>query len=173
MANPSGGMSAVIFKAAGFGLLGAIGLFSFYFLVLFTLTGDANFPWQQFSLFQPWMSLLVVGFGLQLTLFSLVKQGVRIGMGRPEGKDSTFVAGSNTAISGVSMVACCAHHLVELIPVLGLAGVALFLGNYQKELLLVGMAANMFGIGFMVWHLFGKESPRVIVGQLLTGRSGG
>ena len=121
-------------------LTAVLGLISFYYLVLWLLTKDAFYPWRQFLALQPWMSLLILGFGTQWALFAKLKQG-------------KIVASSNSVVSGTAMVACCAHHAVEVLPFLGLAGAAVFLVNYQKELLIFGLAANLAGIGYMLWRL--------------------
>ena len=81
-----------------------------------------------------------MGFGIQWALFAKLKQG-------------KIVASSNSVVSGTAMVACCAHHAVEVLPFLGLAGAAVFLVNYQKELLIVGVISNLLGIGYMLWRL--------------------
>ena len=122
------------------GLLASLGLTGFYYLVLLLLTKDAGYPLRQFLVLQPWMSLLVLGFGVQWALFAKLRQG-------------KMMVGSNSVVSGTSMVACCAHHAVEALPFLGLAGAAVFLVNYQKELLVVGVISNLLGIGYMIWRL--------------------
>lgn len=38
---------------------------------------------------------------------------------------------ASTATSGVAMLACCAHHLAEVLPVVGLSGAALFLAEVK------------------------------------------
>jgi len=83
------------------GLLASLGLTGFYYLVLLLLTKDAGYPLRQFLNLQPWMSLLVLGFGVQWALFARLRRG-------------KMVAGGNSLVSGTAMVACCAHHSVEL-----------------------------------------------------------
>ncbi|HKZ35906.1 MAG TPA: hypothetical protein VJ242_04270 [Patescibacteria group bacterium] len=124
----------------GAGLLASFGLSLFYYLVLFLFTKDAFYPLQQFLNLWPWMSLLILGFGVQWAMFARLRQG-------------KMMVGGSSAVSGVSMVACCAHHAVEVAPFLGLAGAAIFLVNYQKELLFVGIISNLAGIGYMLWRL--------------------
>jgi hypothetical protein len=51
------------------------------------------------------------------------------------------------------MLACCAHHLVDVLPVIGLSGAALFLGAYKAELLWLGLAMNLAGIAYLLWQL--------------------
>jgi hypothetical protein len=127
-------------KAFGWGVLGSLGLLIFYFVTLFLVTKDLQHPWQQFLLFQPWMSFLVVGFGIQVGLFSLLKSN----------NEARAVTGAGAGVSGVSMAACCAHHVVDVLPLLGATGLAVFLGEYQKELLIFGVVANLIGIGVMI-----------------------
>ena len=57
------------------GLLASFGLSLFYYLVLFLFTKDALYPLRQFLVFQPWMSLLILGFGIQWALFARLRQG--------------------------------------------------------------------------------------------------
>lgn len=122
------------------GFLASLGLSGFYYLVLWLLTKDAGYPLRQFLALQPWMSLLVLGFGIQWALFAKLKQG-------------KMVASGNSVVSGAGMVSCCAHHAVEALPFLGLTGGAAFLVNYQKELLIIGILSNLLGIGYLMWWL--------------------
>ncbi len=41
------------------------------------------------------------------------------------------------------MVACCAHHLVDLVPLLGAAGVAGFLFDWRIPLMIAGLSINL------------------------------
>ncbi|AKM79536.1 MAG: hypothetical protein UX85_C0010G0015 [Candidatus Beckwithbacteria bacterium GW2011_GWB1_47_15] len=123
------------------GLLASLGLSAFYYLVLFLLSQDPFYPLQQFLSLWPWMSLLIIGFGVQWSIFVKLRQG-------------KMMVGGTSAISGTAMVACCAHHVSDLLPFLGLAGAAIFLVNYQKELLIVGIVSNLAGVGFMAWRLW-------------------
>ena len=124
--------------AAGF--LASLGLTGFYYLILLFLTKDAGYPLRQFLALQPWMSLLIIGFGVQWALFTKLKQG-------------KMVASGNSVVSGAGMVSCCAHHAAEVLPFLGLTGAAAFLVNYQKELLIIGILSNLLGIGYLLWWL--------------------
>jgi hypothetical protein len=160
----------VVVKAVAFGILGSLGLFVFYYLTLLVITKDPTHPLVQMKLYQPWMSLLIIGFGIQVGFYSLLKNGVQIRLNRKESNEATAVTGTGAAVSGVSMAACCAHHVVDLLPILGVSGAALFLTEYQKELLIVGVIANLFGIVFMTWMLLGKQKPGIILNYLLSRR---
>jgi hypothetical protein len=127
-------------KAVIWGLVGSTGLLLFYFFTLFILSGDFYYPWRKFLLFQPWMGLMIVGFGIQTGLYSFAKSKRHMGM----------LLGADAGVSGVSMAACCAHHLVDILPFFGATGLAIFLGEYQKQLLVLGVLMNFIGIGVMI-----------------------
>ena len=79
-----------------------------------------------------------------------------------EKQDAKLTTGTSTVASGMAMVACCAHHAVELFPILGLSAAALFLSDYQEQFLIFGVVANLMGILMMLWFITGKATPRVI-----------
>ena len=134
-------------------VIGSLGLAGFYYILLTAVTGDFSHPFSQFILYQPWMSLLIAGFGVQSGLYWLMRKGVRFSASHSE---ANVTAGTSTAVSGTAMVACCAHHVADLAPVLGASGAALFLSEYQQEFLILGVITNFLGILFMLWHLWGK-----------------
>ncbi len=142
-------------------LLGSFGLLLFYYALLFIITKDPRHPFTQFVALQPWMSILVVGFGIQVGLYSLLKKGFRLNP--TQRKDTNVAAGASGAMSGVSMVACCAHHAVDVLPILGVSGAFLFLTEYQKEFLILGVFANAIGIIYMSWLIVGKQNPRSVL----------
>ena len=146
--------------AKGFSI-GILGLTSFYYLLLFLVTKDFLHPFRQFELLQPWMSLLIIGFGIQSGLFWLMRSGVQFSI--EEKKDASLATGTGTAISGIAMIACCAHHIIEFLPILGLSAAALFLTEYQEEFLIIGVLSNLFGIIMMLWFITGKEKPQTII----------
>ena len=55
-------------------------------------------------------------------------------------------------VSGGSMLACCSHFALNMIPILGFAGLASFLMAYQKWFFSIGIVANVFGIFVLVNH---------------------
>ncbi len=142
-------------------VLGSLGLFAFYYILLLLITKDFRHPFTQFAELQPWMSILIVGFGVQVGLYSLLKKGFRLNLNQK--KDTKVAATAGGAMSGISMVACCAHHAVDVLPILGVSGAALFLTEYQKEFLLLGIVANAIGILYMSWIIIGKQSPKSVL----------
>lgn len=55
-------------------------------------------------------------------------------------------AGAGGTASAVGMVACCAHHIADLAPLIGLSGAALFLTTYRTPIMLLGVAVNALGV---------------------------
>ncbi len=141
-------------------LLGIGGLSLFYYLILLAVTKDFEHPIYQFKLYQPWMSILIVGFGIQVGLYLLLRRGFRLNLSQK--KETKLAAGTGGAMSGVSMAACCAHHIADVTPILGLTGAAVFLTEYQKELLILGVIANLIGVAYMLWIIAGKKRVREI-----------
>jgi len=147
-------------------VIGILSLSTFYYLLLFAITGDPNHPFSQFTILQPWMSLLIIGFGIQFGLFWLLRKGYHFSLS--EKHDAQMATGTSTAVSGMAMVACCAHHLVDLLPILGFSAAALFLSEYQEQLLIFGAVANVIGVAMMLWFITGKAKPGVIFNILST-----
>ena len=146
-------------------VLGSVFLFTFYFLVLFLVTKDITYPASQFRALNPWISILIAGFGIQSGLFGLIRKGHML---RLHKKEANVSLGTSSAFSGISMVVCCAHHLAEVIPVLGITGLSLFLTEFQKEALILGVGINLIGVAYMLWILTGKVKPRQLVSFLFS-----
>ncbi len=126
------------------GVAASLLLLAVYLTVLALTQGPAHALDQTARLWY-WMALIVVGFGLQMGLFSLVRSALR--QRRASANASVATAGG---ISAGSMVACCAHHLNDFLPLLGISGLALFLTEYQTVFLLVGVLSNAVGITVML-----------------------
>jgi hypothetical protein len=74
-------------------------------------------------------------------------------MQRALARNSMALASAGTATSSISMVACCAHHLADVLPIVGLSGLAVFLVEFRTPLMLVGLATNALGIAVMLGEL--------------------
>ena len=51
--------------------------------------------------------------------------------------------------STLTMISCCAHYLVNILPILGVTGVLSIIAQYQIEFFWVGLVFNVFGIVFI------------------------
>lgn len=125
---------------------GGLGLLAFYFLIMRLTSGSWEVTLDQFSDLWPWMSVLVAGFAIQVGLYTRLR---RLHSERMH----TAVAGTSAATSGAAMVACCAHHAVDVLPILGLSGAAVFLAEYQVKFLILGALMNAFGVAYLLYQL--------------------
>ena len=79
---------------------------------------------------------ILVGFGTQVTLVSELRHRRRFGRG------ATVTAGAGAGASTAGMVACCAHHLADLLPIVGAASAAGFVTDYRVPFMLAGITIN-------------------------------
>lgn len=138
-------MRKEIKKSIFWGTSAGFSLLLLYFLTL-ALTQSFSHAIEQF--FDLWylMLPLVAGFGIQVFLFSFIREQLKENKLRGAKGEIAASAG----VSTVSMVACCAHHLTDVAPLLGLSVLFAFLANYQVFFLLLGLASNALGIIIML-----------------------
>ena len=86
------------------------------------------------------MGLIALGFGTQVGLFVELRRLDR------HHRAGVAVTAASTGTSGAAMLACCAHHVVDLLPLVGLSAAAVFLDAYRTPLLLAGIGMNALGI---------------------------
>jgi hypothetical protein len=132
-------------KPIFWGIGGGLSLLIFYFLIL----GLANSFFHAIEQLQDlwyWILILVLGFSIQVGLYVHIRIQFRQRKTKAAGKELAASAGVSTG----SMVACCAHHLVDILPILGLSAIFLFLAEYQVFFILLGIVSNIIGIIFML-----------------------
>jgi len=134
----------MILKAVLKGVIGFFALLVFYFSVL-TLVSGWSFTKIQFFQNWYWIIGLSFGFGAQIGLFSYL----RVLHSQASGK---AVAVSGTT-SGIAMIACCSHYLVNIIPIIGIAGLATVIGQYQTLFFIIGAVSNIVGIAYLIGKL--------------------
>ena len=131
----------LIIKPVIFGAVAMVLLLLLYFLLLSFVSGW-NFTEVQFKDNWYWIISLSLGFGIQIGIFTYLRAMHKIAV---SGK---VVAASGTA-STVAMVSCCAHYLANVLPIIGVSGLAAIIGQYQTELFLVGLISNILGIAYL------------------------
>lgn len=94
----------------------------------------------------PYLVLIVAGFGVQVALFSALRRARR-----SHGLAASSAAGGTASVVG--MVACCAHHLADLLPFLAATGAAAFLTSYRVGFMAAGIAVTFAGIALAGWRL--------------------
>ncbi len=127
-----------------YGIFASAGLLGLYAMVM-TIFSGWSAAVDQFSTLWYLMVPLAAGFGIQVGLYTKLKTTIRA---RSKG---ALAAGGTSA--GASMLACCTHHLTDVLPLLGLSGLSLFLTQFQKPILLVSLGINVLGIVIMTKHL--------------------
>lgn len=131
-------------RPLGFGLLATAGLLLFYVGVI-TLAQSFDHALAQLAEDRWFVGAIALGFGTQMGLFTYLR-GLHVHAGAGGVATST---GTSTA----AMLACCAHHLVDVLPIIGLSGAAIFLDAYKTPLLWLGIAMNLVGIAYLVRKL--------------------
>lgn len=124
------------------GISATLSLILFYFITMRILAGSWYAAFSQFQDLWYFMVPLSIGFGIQIGLYIDLKK-------RIENQSKKIVAG-NTAVSTLGMIACCAHHLTDILPIIGLSAVSVFLINYQTPILLIGISSNITGIIYLL-----------------------
>src|SRR3989337_869321 len=133
-------------RAALVGVLGAAGLIGFYITVVWlgsrSWAHAVDLLWSDHY----YVAAVALGFGTQIGLYGYVRGLLR---GAAGVRSSTAVAAAGTGTSTTSMIACCLHHVADVLPVVGLSGAAVFLSNYKILLIVVGLVTNAVGITLM------------------------
>lgn len=127
------------------GVLATLILLSVYFTIV-SLVSGWDFMLEQFVQYWYFVVTLAVGFGIQIGLYSYLKSIVK-------GVTSSVVATSG-ATSTAAMISCCAHYLVNLLPILGTIGIITVISQYQVQLFWVGLAFNFAGIVYMAGKVY-------------------
>lgn len=129
------------------GVLGALALVSLY-LGIVTWAQGADHALELLWSDRLFVGLISAGFGTQVGLFTYLRL-----LQRATVRGSVALTGAGTATSSASMVACCAHHLADVLPIVGLSGIAVFLVQFRTPLMLLGLATNLAGIVVMLRQL--------------------
>jgi hypothetical protein len=147
------------------GLLGSAGLTGLYFGIVSWAESPAHaaeFFWQDRWIVIP----IIIGFGIQLALYVVLKRRLYM---RPIGEviepqkvapASGASIGTSGTTSTIAMFACCAHHITDVLPILGLTAAATFLARYRLAFMAVGLGTTLLGIGYMLLILI-RERRRV------------
>ena len=102
---------------------------------------------------------ILLGFGVQMALYVILK--TRLFISVPGVGPSGAMTGASGATSTIAMAACCAHHITEVLPILGLTAAATFLAAYRTAFMLIGLGSTLIGIIVMLAILF-KERSKVM-----------
>lgn len=132
------------YKSTFYGLIASLSLMILYGATMTLLSGwDAAI--EQFQALWFLMLPLSIGFGIQVSFYMKLKVAIKQ-------KTKHTLATSGVA-SSAGMLACCAHHLTDVLPFLGFSAISILLTKYQIPILLVSIGVNIYGIILMKKHL--------------------
>lgn len=140
------------------GLLGVALLTGLYFGIV----SWAESPQHAVDLFweDRWIVIpIILGFGVQAGLYTILK--LRLFLPITTVGPSGTMMGAGGTTSTIAMVACCAHHVTDVLPFLGLTAAATFLAQYRIAFMLVGLGTTLIGILMMLFILF-KERRNAV-----------
>jgi len=130
----------ILFASVLKGIGATLVLIAIYFMIVSLVSGWA-FAKDQFRQFWYFVTTLALGFGIQVVLYSYLRSMI---------KDvSPRVVATTGATSTVAMISCCAHYLVNLLPILGAVGIITIISQYQVQLFWVGLVFNFAGVIYM------------------------
>ena len=138
-------------------LLGSTLIASFYIGIL-TWAQGWEYASSQFMRDRWYVLPIIVGFGIQAALYAILRFSLFIPT-TSSGHTGALI-GTSGGTSATAMVACCIHHVTDVLPILGLSAAAGFLTRYQRPFMLIGLAMNLIGIGAMLIVLY-RERQKV------------
>jgi hypothetical protein len=147
----------------GAGVLGAILLTALYLSIVSLAETPAHalqLFWEDKLLVIP----IILGFAIQVGLYTLLKKGLIWPRHAPAGGATTAAGGG---VSTMAMVACCAHHVADVLPLVGLTAAATFLANWKVPFMVAGLLTNLVGITYMVRTLLREHGRATAAVQLV------
>lgn len=141
-------MSKQLLKLIIFSLVATAAMLLLYFGVISLLSGWA-YAQDQFKSFWYFVTALAVGFGIQVGLYYYLRERY----GQPGAPGAVAASG---VTGGAAMLACCAHHVVNFLPLLGAFGLATLIAQSQVQLFWVSLLFNAAGLIYLL-----RQLPRV------------
>jgi hypothetical protein len=99
-----------------------------------------------------------ISFGIQTALYSILR--FRLFIPSTSTGSTGVLMGTSSGTSVTAMVACCLHHVTDVLPILGLSAAATFLTRYQRPFMLIGLGMNMIGVIVMLLVLY-RERKKI------------
>ena len=135
-------MNTVLLRAIRNATLATFILLGVY-IVIVSLVSGWDFMLEQLSLYWYYVGPLAVGFGIQIGLYTYLKNAIKQ-------KASPHVLAVSGTTSTAAMISCCAHYLVNLLPILGTVGIITVISQYQVQFFWIGLVFNFAGILYML-----------------------
>ncbi len=129
-------------KAWLWGISAGLILLAFYFLIL-SLVSGWSYALLQFSSYWYFILALSIGFSIQVGLYVYLRT-------RVAEKAAGNVVAVSGATSSLAMISCCSHYLINILPIIGTAGVITLISQYQTQIFWFGILANLIGIFYII-----------------------
>lgn len=134
------------------------------YLGILTWAQDWAYASRQFVRDRWYVLPIVLSFGVQAALYAILRFRLFVPV------TSTGPAGvmmsSSGGTSATAMVACCIHHVTNVLPILGVSAATAFLSRYQRPFMLVGLGMNVAGILAMLVVLYRERKKLTDVPRL-------
>ncbi len=91
-------------------------------------------------------------FGVQAAVYSVLR--FRLFLPISSSGHGGALLGTSGGTSITTLVACCLHHVGDVLPILGVSAAATFLIRYQRPLMRVSLGINLVGVGIMLLVLY-------------------
>jgi hypothetical protein len=124
------------------------GLIAGAYFGIFTWLQGWGYAYSQFRSNIAYVVPIWLTFGVQSALYSVLR--FRLFLPSPSTGHGGALLGTNGSTSVVTMVACCLHHVTEVLPILGLSAAATFLIRYQRPFMRLSLGLNLVGILIML-----------------------
>jgi len=134
----------------------------FLTLLYFGIVSLAESPQHALELFweDRWFVFpIIIGFGIQSALYIILKKQLFIPVAQTG--PSGAMTGASGGVSTAAMAACCAHHVADVLPILGLTAAAAFLAEYRIAFMALGLGMTFLCIVVMLTILF-KERRKAM-----------
>jgi len=119
------------------GVVASILLLIFYFLINYISSGYEGVIWN-FKKYWPYIIVIDAGFGIQIALYTHIRAF-----------HQSCKSLTTSGISAGSMIACCFHHVTDIIPIAGI-GLSFALTAYTEFFMLIGVLSSIIGILLML-----------------------
>jgi len=132
-------------------LLGSALIASFYVGIL-TWAQGWDYASSQFARDRAYVLPIIIGFGIQAALYSILR--FRLFISVTSVAHPGVILGTSGGTSATAMIACCIHHVTDVLPILGLSAAASILTRYQRPFMLASIVMNLIGIIIMIVVLY-------------------
>jgi hypothetical protein len=129
-------------------LFGSFFIAGIYFGII-TWAQGWDYALNLFSLNRWYVVPIWIAFGIQAALYAILRFRLFI----PTSSTGALM-GTSAGTSVTAMVACCLHHVTDVLPILGVSAAATFLTRYQRPFMLFGLGTEIVGIVIMLIVLY-------------------